>query len=93
MKTRHLDYTIWVQFYTNVHNIAPEIFRSNTYQDWLNGTIKTDVDSLLDWRLRLKELTLDRLYKNDVELLNYEITAVDTILTHLYSDKKLQTND
>jgi len=93
MKTRHLDYTIWVQFYTNVHKIASSIFRSNTYQDWLNGNIKTDIDSLLDWRIRLKELMHDSLYKNDIELLNYEITAVDTILTQLYSDQKPQTNE
>lgn len=84
MKTNYLTKDVWLKYYANVYNLPLEIVKSNTFQDWLEGKIKTDVDSLLDWRLRLTQLSYNPLYKEDIEKLNNEIKAVDTILCRLY---------
>jgi len=92
MKNTQLSFHLWKQYYANVYNLPLEVVESNTYQDWLNGNIKTDLDALLDWRLRLKQLKQRPLYRHDKAKLNIEIQAVDAILSLLYSREQPTDN-
>lgn len=83
-----LDYFMWKSLYDKVYNISKEVYNTNTFKDFIEGTIKTDMDALLDWRLRLTQLVYNPIYREDIENLNNEIKAVDAILRLLFCEYK-----